>query len=186
MKSKIILITGPKHSGKTLCATALGKIMGVEAVDLDDLVEKQTGKSPREIFLQGPEIFRRAEEQTLSSVIRQAKPGRVYDGNQNIRIIAAGGGLVDNNEAMALLHGYSEIIFVFLDVSAETAWQRIQCTAADGELPPFLNTENPKETHLALHERRSGAYKERAHLIIAAENKSPEDIASEIAERLRL
>ena len=174
MKNRLILITGPKHSGKSMTALALAKIIGGEAADLDDIVERQTGKTPRALFKEGAEVFRKAETRALASMIR-GKGG----------IIATGGGLIDNNEALALLDGRRDLIFVYLDVSPETAWQRI--LAVGDELPPFLNTENPrvkpKETHLALHKRRAEAYKALAHLTVFAENKSSEEIAEEILKR---
>ena len=188
MKNGLVLITGPKHSGKSMAALALEKITGGEALDLDEIVERQTGKKVRELFREGSEIFREAEARALSSLIRL----KVQD--EKLRIIATGGGIIDNPEAMALLAGCREIVTVYLDVSPETAWVRIlrsaagsdTCTTATGELPPFLNTENPRETHLALHKRRAEAYKALASLTISAENKSPEEIAGEIAERLEL
>ena len=174
MKEKIILITGPKHSGKSLAARALQKNIGWEALDLDELVEKETGETPRVLLKEGTENFQKAEEKVLASLVKQSR-----------LIIAAGGGLVDNSEAMTLLSSHSEIIIVYLEVAAATAWQRILNSAAiEGELPPFLNSENPQETHLALHERRARAYKLLAHLTIAAENKSPKEIAGEIAKFL--
>jgi shikimate kinase len=174
---RLILITGPKHSGKTLCAHALRIITGREAADLDALVEQMAGKNPRALFKEGPEIFRRVEAEALASVMRQ---------NRNDLIIAAGGGLADNPEALALLARNREVFIVYLDVSAETAWQRILHTAAGGELPPFLNTENPRETHFALHERRAKAYRALAHFTIDAENKTPDGIAREIARHPEL
>lgn len=171
MNNRIVLITGPKHSGKTRCARALGEILGVKAVDLDELVKATTGKTPRELFHEGADVFRKAEAKALSSLLQAPV------------IIAAGGGLIDNTEAIALLAQCSEKIIVCLDVSAETAWQRILDNTAGGELPPFLNTENPQETHLALHERRTKAYKALAHLVIDVENKSPETMAKEIAAK---
>ena len=186
MKNRIILITGPKHSGKSLCARALGKITGIDVLDLDEVVEKQTGKSPRELYKEGPEIFRKAETLALVSLIQGRKmetstlPERL--------IIAAGGGLIDNPEAVSLLSRHGETGIAYLDVSPETAWQRIVKTG--GELPPFLKTENPRvkpaETHFALHERRAAAYKSLAHLGVQAENKTPEEIAGEIADYFML
>lgn len=178
MKNRLIIITGPKHSGKTMTARTLEKITGGEAVDLDDIVERQTGIKVRALFKEGPEIFREAEARALASLAEIQ--------NQGLRIIAAGGGLVDNPEAMALLGRHREIIIVYLDVSPETAWQRILQTTSGGELPPFLNTETPRETHCALHKRRAEAYKALARLTISAENKSSEEIAGEIAEHLQL
>jgi shikimate kinase len=73
--------------------------------------------------------------------------------------------------------GQPQVIAVFLDVSAKTAWERI-CRA--GELPPFLKTENPEETHRLLHERRASAYRQLVSLVINAEGKSPGEVAKEI------
>ena len=181
LESRIILVTGPKHSGKSLCARALANAIGGEAVDLDEAIKKDTGKSPRELFLDGPEIFRKAEALAL---------GRLFLGleennraHPNPLIIAAGGGLIDNSEALALVSRHKETIIVYLDVLPETAWQRILDTASvDGELPPFLGTDNPKKTHMALHKRRAEAYKALAGITINAEGKSPNEIAKEIAE----
>lgn len=178
MKNRLVLITGPKHSGKSLAARALGKITCGEAVDLDEVIEQKTGKSPRELFKAGPEIFRKAEASALVSLVRPTEQH-----NEKLRIVAAGGGLIDNPEALALL---SEIIIVYLDVTPETAWKRILYTAAGGELPPFLNTENPKETHFTLHKRRAEGYRALANLTVSAENRSPEEIAREIADHLEL
>lgn len=175
----IILITGPKHSGKTLCAAALEKLTGVEASDLDRIVERDTGKNPRELYREGPGIFREAEAAALSSLIREtAAEGK-------LRIIAAGGGLIDNPEALALIDQNREAVLVYLDISAETAWQRIQHSAKNGELPPFLDTENPGETHRALHRRRAEAYRALAGFTVSAENRSPEEIAEEITGLLK-
>ena len=180
MKNHFIIITGPKHSGKSKCAMALAEITGALTADLDDLVTQETGKTPRELFKEGPEIFRKAETSALASLARQVKP-------EDSLIIAAGGGLIDNSEALSLLSRHKEILTVYLDVTPETAWQRILNTAArDGELPPFLKTENPKETHLALHTRRAEGYKAMAQFTVSAEDKTPEEIAGEIIRHFQL
>jgi shikimate kinase len=173
MKNRIILITGPKHSGKSVTARTLAGIMGESPADLDETIEKRTGKSPRELFKEGPEIFRKAEALALLSLL-----------SGKARIIAAGGGLIDNQEALELLACTPEALTVYLEVSAETAWNRILYTARGGELPPFLNTPSPRKTHFALHTRRAEAYKTLAQITISGENKTPEEIAHEIAERL--
>ena len=169
MKNRsIILITGPKHSGKTMCSRALEKMTGTEAFDLDEILERQTGKTPRVLFNEGAEVFRKAETEALALALSSVNP----------QIIAAGGGLIDNPEALALVKGCDHIVTVYLDVSAETAWQRI--IAEGRELPPFLKTENPKETHHHLHKRRAESYKAWANITIDAENKTPEEIAQQI------
>ena len=74
----------------------------------------------------------------------------------------------------------SGVVMVYLDISTEDAWDRI---VAGGELPPFLRTENPRETHRALHERRAAAYLQIANIVIETKGKSPQERAAEIFSR---
>jgi shikimate kinase len=177
----IILITGPKHAGKSAAGQALAERIGGEFADLDVLVEKAAGKTPRALFREGPGIFRKAEAQALALVIKGVKNPQ---GKRRTLVIAAGGGLIDNPDAMELLNKRPEITTVYLEVSPETAWKRILDTAVQGELPPFLNTENPQAAHFELHTRRAAAYRATARIIIEGENKSPRAIAAEITARL--
>jgi shikimate kinase len=106
-------------------------------------------------------------------------------------VIAAGGGIIDNDEAMALISGARvpsaerQLITVYLEISAETAWQRLMDGSDEGKLPPLINTNNPKETPLALHNRGAKAYKAAADIAVFAEDKGPEEIAREIADKLK-
>jgi shikimate kinase len=170
MKSQIILLTGPKHSGKTEAGRALAASGGRTFVDVDELVEKRTGKTPRTLFKEGPEVFRKAEAEALAEILQAG----------GATVAAAGGGLIDNLKALELLKRSPAPCIVYLEVSAETAWNRIVKTAAGGELPPFLNTENPRETHRELHQRRARAYRAMAGIIVNAGDKSPGAIAEEI------
>ncbi|GHU69660.1 shikimate kinase [Spirochaetia bacterium] len=177
----LIILTGPKHSGKTTVGRTLAKQCAGTFIDLDDLVQTHTGKSPRTLFKEGPGVFRKAEAEALQSLLNTRHKG------EGFCIAAAGGGLVDNSAALDLLKKNNAalppgaITLVYLDVSVETAWERIRAAAKEtGELPPFLNTADPQETHRMLHEQRGAAYREIAHIIIKAEGKSPEAIAKEI------
>ena len=166
-----IFLTGPKHSGKTSAGRALSAVCSGGFIDLDELIAERSGKSPRALFREDPAVFRRAEAGALAALI-ESPPAAPY-------IVAAGGGIIDNGDALALLEKKQIFLPVYLHLSADTAWERI---SAAGELPPFLNTGNPRETHRALHERRA-AYRKLARLIIEAEGKSPEAIAREILQK---
>jgi shikimate kinase len=103
-----------------------------------------------------------------------------------LEVIAAGGGIIDNAGARKLLLAVEGIFLVSLEVSSETAWERVNMTAAqNGELPPFLNTENPRETHRLLHERRMMAYRDIARLTVSGEGKTPEETGQEIFQALK-
>ena len=188
---QLILITGPKHSGKTAAGAFLAELLGAEFIDLDELVERQTGKSPRSLFKEGPRVFRQAEARALADVLSLTLPGSAGRGRDfgAARIVSAGGGLVDNAGALELLgrpeFSGNHTAIVCLEVSADTAWKRIRGAARKtGEWPAFLSVENPRETHAALHARRSAAYGKLASLRINGEGRSAEAIAREIALRL--
>jgi shikimate kinase len=196
---EIIVIAGPKHSGKTSAGGALADFLKARFIDLDELIEQQTGKSPRTLYKEGPSVFRDAEAQALQSLLPEMPgstlPGDGADGtvvggaaadpqrDRTRRVLAAGGGLIDNPAALAMLERNGPAaVTVCLAVSAETAWDRINAGAKEnGELPPFLNTENPRETHAILHRRREKAYGEWASITVQAEGKSAEAIGREIA-----
>ena len=186
--SGIVILLGPKHAGKTAAGLVLARALGVPFTDLDALVETQTGKSPRSLYREGPGVFREAETRALESLLAPRPSGPAAPrGTGGITLTAAaGGGIIDNRGAAALLETAPGLILVALEVSAETSWKRIQAGAQKtGELPPFLNTENPRETLLGLHERRTAAYRDLARFVIPGDGKPPEEIAREILEKLK-
>ncbi|MDR1838502.1 MAG: shikimate kinase [Treponema sp.] len=174
---KSIFLTGPKHSGKTSAGKALALLCSCDFIDLDELILQRTGKSPRQLFSEGPEIFQKAEAEATAAIAGTDSAG------QGRRVIAAGGGIIDNHEATVMITNFGATV-VYLNISAAAAWQRI-VNSADGELPPFLRTENPQETHRVLHERRAAAYQQFANVVIDAEGKTPEEIAGEILNLLQ-
>jgi len=172
---KDIILMGPKHSGKTTTGKALASLFSCDFIDIDELIFQRTGKSPRQLFSKSPATFKEAEAKALA--IASDSGGR----KTKRRVIATGGGIIDNRTALSILKK-SGAVMVYLDISAKGAWDRI---AAEGELPPFLRTENPQETHRALHERRAAAYRQIANIVIKTEGKSPRKIAAEIFSHLK-
>ena len=163
------VLIGPKHTGKTSVGRALAGLLDVPFIDLDEAVTLRTGKTPRALYREGPEAFRAAETEALRSLLAETAARRV---------IAAGGGIADNAPALALLVNTSGLRLLYIEVSEETAWERIQSAAVrTGELPPFLDTDNPRKTHRALYLRRAAAYRTLAHITVAGENAVPEAIA---------
>ncbi|MDR0448043.1 MAG: shikimate kinase [Treponema sp.] len=172
---------GPKHSGKTSTGRELAKLLKYIFFDLDVLIEERTGQSPRDLYNAGPELFRREEEAALASLFNKKSdcPGI---------ILALGGGIIDNSGAMDLIKKemtvFEKYCTLYLELSAETAWQRITDQV---ELPLFLTAETPaesKEKHRQLHERRAKGYKKIAMYSIQSEGKTAVELASEIAAKL--
>ncbi|GHT97520.1 hypothetical protein FACS1894142_2220 [Spirochaetia bacterium] len=187
---RTILLTGPKHSGKTSAGRVLAGIAaecsGGEFIDLDELIAQQTGKSPRSLFREGPEVFRAAEAHALQSLMVPDGAALGDDREHTpLRVIAAGGGLIDNDEARPLLEKPGGFLIICLEVPVQIAWERIQAAAANGGgLPPFLDTENPRATHRRLHRRRAAAYRKLAHVLVRGTGEKPGDMGREIWEFL--
>jgi len=198
-----IILTGPKHSGKSSAGKALASILRRKNdqtvctfIDIDELITQQTGETPRQLYAKTPSIFQRAEAEAVSSILMTYPASTACpvsnSSNQknNFLIIAAGGGIIDNAEALSVLKKF-DVAIVYLNISADLAWSRIiysAPTSKDGkqtkELPPFLQTENPQETHRALHERRAAAYHQFAGIIIEAEGKTPDQVAAEVLDTI--
>jgi len=168
-----IILTGPKHSGKTSAGRELALLCSCFFIDLDELILQRTEKSPRQLYSEGVAVFQKAETEAMEAVVSSKT-----EAGQGRRIIAAGGGIIDNPDAVAIFKKSGAVV-VYLNISAAVAWQRI---SAKGELPPFLKTENPQETHRSLHERRAAAYLQLANIVIEAEGKTSKEIAVEILQ----
>lgn len=177
---KGIILVGPKHSGKTSTGKALANLLSGTFIDLDDEIALHSGQTPRALYRQSAELFRATELEATRMLVERINVEN-KKGHGELYIIATGGGIVDNPAAIELLKQIGPL--VFLDLSTKTAWERIEKTSErTGELPPFLKTENPAETHRILHERRATAYRNLADYIINAEIDSPEQRAKEIVQ----
>ncbi|MDR2741460.1 MAG: shikimate kinase [Treponema sp.] len=182
-----IILLGPKHSGKTSTGRELAKLLGGPFIDLDELIEAQTGKSPRALFKESPGVFQAAELRALESLfVLRAVEGLAEGADSGVpQVIATGGGIIDNAGARRLLLAEDGGFLVNLEVSAETAWERVSLEAVrSGELPPFLDAENPREIHHLLHERRAAAYREIARLTVSGEGRTPGEAGQEIFKAL--
>ncbi|GHV87780.1 hypothetical protein AGMMS50267_01400 [Spirochaetia bacterium] len=218
-ESPVIILVGPKHAGKTSVGRVLAALLGGRFTDLDEYVELLSGKSPRSLYKEGAEVFRRVEAEALGALLGLITD-QMPNGDKVPAVIAAGGGLVDNRDALALLNGgggcslekrlsdrktvdrisadkrFKDMgamsddrkpvpLLVNLEVSTATAWARIERSAAcTGELPPFINTADPQETHRLLHERRAAAYREIASFTVQGEGKTPEELGREIFQAM--
>jgi len=135
------IIFGIKHSGKTTQGRLLSKKISFPFVDIDEIITKQTGFTPRQIYFDyGPEKFMGAEEK-ICSVLEKKCSGKKI-------VIATGGGICDN--APALMHLRDLGTFIFLEISEQTAFDRILekiTFNADGSianLPAYIARKKPK------------------------------------------
>ncbi len=97
-----IILIGMPGCGKTTLGQALAKKLGRPFVDLDSVIEKNTGKTPAEIIQTcGEAYFRRLETRAAAEA-----------GKASGQVIATGGGIVTQAENYPLLHQNGRILWL--------------------------------------------------------------------------
>jgi shikimate kinase/3-dehydroquinate synthase len=156
-----LFLTGFMAAGKTTVGRLAAARLGLEFIDLDDLVTEAAGMPVRELFAsRGEPEFRRLESEAL---------GRVLDREA---VIATGGGTPCQGDNMARMRAHG--LVVALSVSLDAAYQR----AGDPASRPLL--ARPRDEISALYRDRLPVYRQ-AHAVLATDGKSPDQIAGEIA-----
>lgn len=156
---ELLALTGMMAAGKSTVARALGARLGRQVVSTDTMLESRFGKSIPRIFADdGEPAFRAAER----AIIERLDGGLVID--------LGGGAFCDPVNAARLLEAGR---VVFLDVSPAEAARRM----AGGRGRPLA------ADWVALHAERLLAYR-RAHLTVAVDGLSSEEVAARILESL--
>jgi shikimate kinase len=151
-------------AGKTAVGRALAERIGYDLYDTDEMVGSTAGLSIPEIFAsEGEAGFRKREADAVT---------RACAGTR--RVIACGGGAVLQLRNYGILKGAGPI--VYLRAPAETLRARV----GNGAGRPLL-ADRGFERLLA---ERLPAYEAAADHIVDTEDRSPDDVAGEIAARL--
>jgi shikimate 5-dehydrogenase/shikimate kinase/3-dehydroquinate dehydratase len=161
-----LYLLGTRAAGKSTVGRLVARLLGRPFVDLDEAVERFSGRSPaRWIEDSGWAAFREVEHEALSRV--QARQGVV---------VALGGGVVDHAPSRASLADQG--VKVLLEVDAACASARMR---ADGHRrPPHPGFVGEAEEAAALIARRSGAWHALADHIVDGRG-TPEAVAEAVA-----
>ena len=129
MKKKIVLI-GMMGSGKTTVGKVLSKILKLNFVDTDILIEKKCGLKITKIFDKYREkYFRRKEEEiVLDTLLNDKKPC----------VVALGGGAFLNKKLQKII--LKETISIWLDATIELIYKRCRKSSQR----PLLYKDNNK------------------------------------------
>jgi len=166
---KKILLCGYMASGKSTVAQLLGKTAGLKTFDLDEIIQKKTGKTIPEIFAADGEIkFRRLEHENLNELMH------IDEGF----VLSLGGGTpcYANNH---LFLQQDDVVSVYLKTSIEELIFRLK---RQGGGRPLLDNLAADEMHeyVAKHLFDRSYYYHQAKHVIATDGKSPEDIVNQI------
>lgn len=157
-----IALAGYMGAGKTTVGRRAADILGVEFVDVDDLVQAHAGQSISEVFAQRGELwFRRTEEDLIREHLTAA-PG----------VLALGGGALGSKRTRALLARDAWV--AWLRVDPEEAWRRV-----GGRPGRPLAQDHDRFVRRA--GEREHVYREAADVILDA-GHPPEDTARVLAQ----
>ncbi|GAB4483283.1 MAG: shikimate kinase [Thermodesulfovibrionales bacterium] len=163
-----IVLTGFMGTGKTSVSRELARMLGMKLIDADEEIERTQKTAISEIFrLFGEQRFREIETETLRTLAKEDKT-----------IISTGGGAVLREENMKALRE-NGMIFC-LSASPETIYERTRHTTDR----PLLNVDDPLARIRELLNSRMPYY-EKAGTMIDTENKTPHQVAEEIARLFR-
>lgn len=164
-----ITLIGFMGSGKTTVGTLLATRLRQAFRDTDSVLEKQHGKSIREIFPEiGEPAFRVREKAVLEKLLASDTPS----------VIACGGGIILDESNRKLLKEKS--IVVWLQADPADCVKRLDISSR----PLLAQSHHPGETAKTIFEKRVKYYAETASLSIACETLSPTKICNLIYEKI--
>jgi shikimate kinase/3-dehydroquinate synthase len=114
LSSRSIACIGFMGAGKSTASISAADALGVDAVDVDRVVEAELGKPIERIFAEdGESAFRVAEERITVELLARDQPG----------VLALGGGAIASARVRAAL---ADHLVIWLDISVDDAWARVQ------------------------------------------------------------
>ena len=167
MNYEQIWLTGFMATGKTRTARPLAVALDWAAVDIDDLIEEQTGDQPSVIFVRGGEAaFRTLEAEIVERVA----------GMHNV-VVATGGGSVlsEANRAAMRRKGF----IVCFDARPETIAARLQDSTQHISERPLLGDGNPITRIIQLKDERDPIYAQ-ADFIIQTDDLTPDQVTHQV------
>lgn len=163
MAPRIILI-GPMGSGKTTVGQKLSADFSLEFRDTDQMIVSQTGREISDIFIEdGEDEFRAIEKIILRTALLEDET-----------VLSLGGGACISTDAQSALRASGAFV-VYLKISLSHVSSRVGFNQGR----PLL-MGNPRAQWQSLMNERAPIYESIAGYICEVDNKSVEEIASEI------
>jgi shikimate kinase len=163
-----LFLIGYRGSGKSTVARIVAERLGWAAVDSDDLVESEAGKSIAAIFAEESETaFRDLEERVVATLCEADQT-----------VVALGGGAVLRETTRERLKNAGPV--VWLTASAATLAERIAADTATASRRPSLTGVGAADEVERLLAIREPTYRKCATVAINVDGRTPEAIADEI------
>lgn len=169
-----LFLIGYRGSGKSSVAAALAELLGWPWIDTDLEIERQAGKTIRQIFAEEGEAGFRERE--AAAIARIAAADR--------QVVALGGGAVLRPDNRLALRGRGRV--VWLQASPQVLWQRIAGDPATAARRPDLTAAGGLAEVERLLAERTPLYAACADLTVPTEGLAPGEIAQQIVRQLAL
>ena len=159
-----LILCGMMGCGKTTIGRKIAEITSRRCLDTDDLIVEKYGKITDIFARYGEGYFRDIE----TAIVREvAQKDRL--------IVSTGGGLVLKSENVALLRKNGKI--VYLRAKKETLEERLK---ADKDRPLLQGGESLSDRLKELMKVRAPIYESVADYVVNVDEKTPDEIATEI------
>lgn len=163
-----IILIGFKNCGKTTLGKSLALKLNFSFLDIDQIIEKEEGRSVRQIFSkQGEAAFRKIEKKTICSLKANLKADL---SSKQIKsyVLATGGGTVLDAENVKILRTLGTL--VYLKVPKEVLKERMLSKKnSKASLPSFLDPSNIEASFENMYNERVQIYEQIADFTISTQ-----------------
>ena len=175
----VVVLIGPPSAGKSSVGALLAAELGVPFADTDDLVAAAAGKPVGDIFVDdGEAVFRELERGAVERGLESAgAPGASGASSPGGGVLALGSGAVLDPDVRRMIAGRP---IVYLEASFAAVAKR---TGMDR--PRVVIPGNPRGMLRAMLEERRPVYAELATITVPTDDMAPEEVAADLAKRLR-
>ncbi|MFJ6796121.1 shikimate kinase [Streptomyces sp. NPDC091268] len=164
----LVVLVGPMGSGKSTVGELLAERLGAAYRDTDADIASAEGREISDIFVdEGEPYFREVERRAVAAAVAE-----------HTGVLALGGGAVLDEGTRTLLAG---LPVAYLSMDVEEAVRRVGL----GTARPLLAV-NPRRQWRELMEARRPLYTEVARVVVATDDRTPEEVAQAVLDALEL
>ena len=170
MNGRPVILVGPPTAGKSSVGALLAKELGVPFADTDTLVAQAARKPVSDIFIDdGEQVFREFERGAVARGLDSVRSGG--------GVLAVGSGAVLDPDVRRMLSGQ---VIVYLEADFSTVAKR---TGMDR--PRVVIPGNPRGRLRSMLDERRPVYAGLAAITVSTDDLAPEEVAADLAKRLR-